>query len=79
MRNSNDGRMRADGSVVSMFTVLVRGPFQYDADAVSDETGLRCEDESLTVQADRDDVDINFIVERFGIGNPAPPSYQPEN
>lgn len=40
----------------------------YDADALSDETGLACKDPSLTVQSDAADADINIIVQRFGIG-----------
>lgn len=38
----------------------------------SDATGLRCEDESLTVQSQKDEADINIIVERFGITGQLP-------
>lgn len=48
---------------------FVRNPFNYDVDAVSSETGLLCEDVSLTVQSEADDADINVIVRRFGVGN----------
>lgn len=48
-----------------MQTVIVRGIFAYDADLVSDETGLLCADESLAVQDERDEVDINNIIARF--------------
>lgn len=41
---------------------------EYDADQVSHDTGLRCEDESLTQQEFKDESDINTIIDRFGIG-----------
>jgi hypothetical protein len=44
----------------------------YDMDAVSDETGLKCEDESLAVQSARDETDINTIVRRFGLTGEMP-------
>lgn len=47
--------------------VLVRAAFAYDADAVSNETGLECKDESMAVQAQKDEADINVIVRRFGV------------
>ena len=59
--------------------VFVRQPFAYDVDAVSEETGLRCDDESLTVQADAEQCDINVLVRQFGVlsdmpvGNPRVP------
>lgn len=40
----------------------------YDADQLSHDTGLRCEDESLTHQEFKDESDINTIIDRFGIG-----------
>lgn len=42
------------------------------AKAASDETGLLCEDPSLTVQSDAEDADINTIVRRFGITGSLP-------
>ena len=47
--------------------IVVRGAFNYDSDLVSDETGLRCDDISLTKQEFLEESDINTIVERFGI------------
>lgn len=41
---------------------------QYDSDQLSEDTGLRCEDESLTHQEFKDESDINTIIDRFGIG-----------
>ena len=43
-----------------------RTPFNYDADAVSRETGLVCPEDSLAVQSERDECDINFIMQKFG-------------
>ena len=60
--------------------MFFRTPFNYDVDAVSKETGLLCEDESLAVQSERDECDINTIVARFGLTGSLPqnvraPSY----
>lgn len=52
--------------------VIVRSLFAYDADAVSLETGLECRDKSLTVQDQRDEADINVLVERFGLTGQLP-------
>lgn len=52
--------------------VFVRSPYNYDMDAVSAETGLKCEDPSLAVQDQKDEVDINTIVERFGLTGKLP-------
>ena len=45
--------------------VFVRSAYNYDADLVSQETGLECKDKSLAVQSHRDEADINTIVDRF--------------
>lgn len=49
-----------------------RSPYNYDTDAASHEAGLLCEDESLAVQSERDDCDINTIVKRFGLTGTLP-------
>jgi hypothetical protein len=46
---------------------FVRGYGNYDTDVVSRETSLLCEDESLTLQSEKEDADINVIVKRFGV------------
>lgn len=46
---------------------FVRSPYNYDMLEASTESGLKCEDVSLTVQEPRDECDINTIVERFGL------------
>lgn len=46
---------------------VVRSYGGYDADAVSDATGLECKDVSRTRQADAVDADINNIVRNFGL------------
>lgn len=58
----------ADDDGVIRFEVVppfVRSPYNYDVDAVSNETGLLCMDESLTVQSDKNSTDINRIVDTF--------------
>lgn len=42
-----------------------RADGNYDMSQVSDETGLRCEDDSRTKQSFAEESDINFIVNRF--------------
>lgn len=47
----------------------------------SDESGLCCKDESLAVQSERDECDINKLVERYGVTGSLPvaahlPTYQ---
>lgn len=51
---------------------VIRVPFDYDTVAVSDATGLECKDVSLTIQADKDDADINTLVKRFGLSGELP-------
>lgn len=55
-----------------MHAPFVRNPYNYDVDAASEESGLRCEDPSLAVQSARDEVDINTIVRRFGLTGQLP-------
>jgi len=45
--------------------VFLRSPYNYDVDQVSNETGLRCDDPSLTQQQFKEEADINTIVDRF--------------
>lgn len=44
----------------------------YDFEARSQEFGLSCKDESLAVQSQRDEADINTLVKRFGITGQMP-------
>ena len=53
--------------------IIFNTGYNLDNDAVSRETGISCEDESLTDQSQRDDADINVIVARFGITGELPP------
>lgn len=50
---------------MSFVPVFVRSGNNYDMGKVSDETGLRCEDPSLTQQQFAEECDINTIVDRF--------------
>lgn len=52
--------------------VFLRTPYNYDTMQVSDETGLKCEDESLAQQHMKDESDINTIVRRFGLTGELP-------
>lgn len=52
--------------------VFLRTPYNYDRNLVSDETGLKCEDPSLTQQDQAEDADINVIVRRFGVTGEVP-------
>lgn len=53
-------------------SIFLRTEFNYDMDAVSRETGLLCEDDSLAVQSAKDETDINTIVRRFGLTGELP-------
>lgn len=44
---------------------FLRTPFNYDRDLASEESGLKCLDDSLTQQQFKDEADINVIVDRF--------------
>lgn len=47
-------------------------PYNYDTNKLSDETGLKCEDDSLAQQHQKDESDINTIVKRFGLTGELP-------
>lgn len=51
---------------------FLRTRYNYDADVVSRETGLRCEDETMAQQQFKDECDINTIVRQFGITGQLP-------
>lgn len=51
---------------------FVRSNFNYDVDLASLESGLRCDDPSLTQQQFKDECDINYIVEQFGVTGKLP-------
>ena len=47
--------------------MFIRTPYNYDADEVSRETGLQCDDVTLTKQEFKEDSDLNSMIRRFGI------------
>jgi len=47
---------------------VVRIVNEYDANGVSDNNALHCDDESLTRQEFKEESDINTIISAFGIG-----------
>lgn len=51
---------------------FIRTGFNYDRMVVSDSTGLKCEDPSMTQQQFAEECDINTIVERFGLTGELP-------
>lgn len=55
-----------------MGKVFVRNPYNYDTNAASDESGLKCEDVSLAKQEFKEECDINTIVRRFGLTGQLP-------
>lgn len=56
---------------------FLRTPYNYDVDKASDASGLSCPEPTLAQQHPRDECDINYIVERFGITGQLPPHSGP--
>jgi len=54
--------------------IFLRTPYNYDLDAASNESGLHCEDATLTQQHFRDECDINNILRQFNITGLLPES-----
>lgn len=52
--------------------MFVRSLYNYDREAVSNETGLKCEDVSRAKQSFAEECDINTIVRRFGLTGHVP-------
>ena len=50
-----------------MKTPFLRTQYNYDTNAASNESGLHCEDASLTQQHFKDETDINNILRQFNI------------
>ena len=46
---------------------FLRTMYNYDMNAASNESGLHCEDATLTQQQFKDECDINNIMEKFGM------------
>lgn len=51
---------------------FLRTQYNYDMNKAGDESGLKCEDKTLAQQQFKDEVDINTIVERFGLTGQLP-------
>jgi phage internal scaffolding protein len=54
--------------------IFLRTPYNYDLDAASNESGLHCEDATLTQQHFKDECDINNILRQFNITGLLPES-----
>lgn len=48
-------------------SIFLRTPYNYDLNAASNESGLHCEDASLTQQHFKDECDINNILRQFNV------------
>jgi len=46
---------------------FLRTPYNYDLDAATNESGLHCEDATLTQQHFKDECDINNILRQFNV------------
>jgi phage internal scaffolding protein len=57
-----------------MKSPFLRTPYNYDRDAASNESGLACEEPSLTQQHFKDETDINNILRQFNITGILPES-----
>jgi len=55
-----------------MKPIFFRTPYNFDTMKSSDDSGLKCEDPTLTQQSFREDSDINVILERFNITGELP-------
>lgn len=53
---------------------FLRTPYNYDTDAATNESGLHCEDATLTQQHFKDECDINNILRQFNITGLLPES-----
>lgn len=57
--------------------VFLRTEFNYDMDLATLESGLKCEDPTLTQQHMADECDINVIAEKFGLTGSMPTNVVP--
>lgn len=55
-----------------MKTPFVRSPYNYNMNEAGDESGLKCQDKTLTQQHMADECDINKLVERFVVTGEIP-------
>jgi len=58
--------------VNKMKTPFLRTAYNYDRDAASNESGLACEEPTLTQQHYKDETDINNILRQFNITGQLP-------
>lgn len=56
--------------------VFLRTPYNYDMNAAGDESAIECKEASLTQQSFADEVDINNMLRRFGIGYEMPENFR---
>lgn len=51
---------------------FLRSAYNYDVDQASNESALKCEDDSLAIQSAEEESNINTIVRRFGLTGELP-------
>lgn len=56
--------------------IFLRTAHNYDRNQASDESGLECKDASRTQQSFAEEVDINNMLKRFGIGYELPTNFR---
>lgn len=59
---------------MSKAAVVVRGPYNYDSDKASLESGIDTGTDTPTIQSAKEDCDINEIMRRFGVTGQLPHS-----
>lgn len=59
---------------MAIHKVFYRSPHNYDVDAASDEATVGPPGESLTVQSQTEDADLNVMMRRFGVTGKLPES-----
>lgn len=62
----------ADGVITETQTPFLRTAFNYNMDIASERHGLDCPEKTLTQQQFAEEVNINTIVERFGVTGELP-------
>lgn len=55
---------------------FLRSNWNYDRNAAGDESAIECKDESRTQQSFAEEVDINNMLKRFGIGYELPENFR---
>lgn len=60
-----------------MTAPFIRNPYNYDLEAASKESSQPADGESMTIQSQRDDADLNVLMKRFGVTGKMPDDVRP--